>query len=93
MCRQHRNLRLLDDELQVPRIEDAHSGADERGERHDGDTADRLQLTRHDRIVGGVDHHVEAVLDQDLRGADRLAHPGEKRVRIAQQRCGGGGRL
>ena len=57
---------LVDDELQVPRIEDAHARADERGERHDRDAADGLQHLRLDRVVGAVHHHLEAFLDQRL---------------------------
>ena len=80
----HRHLRLLDDELQVPGIEDAHARADQRGERHDGDAADRLEHLRHDRIVGGVHHHLEAFLHQRLGRRQRLGHVRVQRVRIAQ---------
>jgi len=38
----HRHLGGFDDQLQVPRIEDAHARADERGERHDRDAAEVL---------------------------------------------------
>ena len=44
----------------------------------------RFELARDDRIVGRVDHHVEAVGDQRLGGLQRLAHVGKQRVRIAQ---------
>ena len=43
-----------------------------------------VELARDDRIVGRVDHHLEAVPHQGLRGADRLAHVREQRMRVAQ---------
>ena len=81
---QHRDLRALEDELQVPRIENAHTRADQRCERHDRDAADRLELARDDRIVRRVDHHVETVGDQRLRGLERLPDVGEQRVLVAE---------
>ena len=40
---QHRHLGVLDDDLQIPRIEDAHARTDQRGERHDRHAADVLE--------------------------------------------------
>ena len=39
---------------------------------------------REDRIVGAVDHHLEAVLHQRFRGFQRFRHVRKQRVRVAQ---------
>ena len=81
---QHRHLRRLDDELEIPGVEDAHPRSDQRGEGHDRDAADRLELARDDGVVGRVDQHLEAVADERLRGLDRRAHVREQGLRVAQ---------
>src|ERR1044071_6749519 len=81
---QHRDLHLLEGELQDPRIEDAHPRADERGERHDRDAADLLQHLRLDRVVGAVHHHLEPFFDQGLGRGKGLGHVGIQRVRVAE---------
>ena len=81
---QDRHLEAVDDQAQVPRIDDAHAGADQRSERHDRDTADILQHLGLDRVVGAVHHHLEAVLDENLGGFQRFRHVREQIGRIAQ---------
>jgi hypothetical protein len=74
---QDRHLGVLDDGEDVERVADAEPGADGRGQRHHGAAADVFQLLGDDRVVVGVDHHVEAVGDQHLGGLDGLrSRPG-----------------
>ena len=39
---------------------------------------------RDDRVVGGVGHHVEALLTRRLGGVERLHDVGEQRLRVAE---------
>ena len=53
-------------------------------QRHDRGAAHVLQPLGHDRIVVAIDHDLEAVLDQDLRGTKGLRHVGVERLLIAE---------
>ena len=75
---------MVDDEPEIPRIENSHAGTDQRRERHDGDASDLLQLASDDRIIGCVHHDLKTVRDESLGGLQRLAYIGKQRVRIAQ---------
>jgi hypothetical protein len=73
-----------DDDLQVPRIQDAHAGTDQTGQRHDGDTSHALEHARLYGIVRAIDHDAEALADQRLGSAQGFRHVGEQRLLIAQ---------
>nr|GFD56308.1 hypothetical protein [Tanacetum cinerariifolium] len=71
---QHRNLRFFEDDLQVVRIADPQASTDQACQRHDRAAADFRQLASDDRVIAGVDHHVEAVLDQRFSGLEGFDH-------------------
>ena len=58
---QHRNLGFFEDDLQVVRVADTQAGTDQTGQRHHRNAADFCQLAGNDRVIAGVNHHVEAV--------------------------------
>ena len=65
-------------------LQDAETGADGRGERHDGDAPHLLEALRHDGIVVRVHHHLEPFAHEDLGGRDGLRDVGEQRALVAQ---------
>ncbi len=79
-----RNFDAIHDQLKIPRVEDAHAGADQRCQWHDRHATNVFQLFRDNRVVRGIDHHLKAFCDQRLRGGERFHHIGVERLRIAQ---------
>ena len=77
-------LGALDDQPDGDAVLDAEARADRRAQRHDRDRAGFLELLRGDRIVDAIDHRLEAFLHQHLGRAQRLAHVGIERLRLAQ---------
>ena len=51
---------------------------------HDRDSPGFLELLRGDGIVDAIDHRLEPFLDEGLGRAERLAHVGVERLRLAQ---------
>jgi hypothetical protein len=69
---QDRHRGLLDDETDIVRIADAQPRTDRRRQRHHRHTAHLGKAPRHDRIVIGVHHDFETVLDQRLGSGQGL---------------------
>ena len=63
---------------------DAEARTDGSCERHDRAAAEIFELFRHDRIIGAIDHHLEAVLDERFGRTQRLDHVGIERLLVAQ---------
>ena len=81
---QHRHLGVVDDQAQIPRVEDAHAGANQGGQRHHRHTADVFQHPGLDGVVGAVHHDLEALLDQSFGRFQGLGHVREQVARVAQ---------
>ncbi|MNG99622.1 hypothetical protein D3C79_587960 [compost metagenome] len=81
---QHRNLGFLKDDLQVVGVADTQAGTDQTCQWHDRDAAGFGQLTGDDRVVAGVDHHVETILDQHFGGLEGFDHIGEQGLLVGQ---------
>ncbi|KAG1182027.1 hypothetical protein G6F35_015721 [Rhizopus arrhizus] len=71
-------------EAQVVLVLDAQARADRRGQRHHRGAADLFQALGQDRVVGGVDHHLEAILDQLFGGLEGLYHVRVQRLLVAE---------
>src|SRR5690606_10023210 len=80
----HGDIRLVDDETQVPGIKDAHAGADQRCQRHDGHAANVFEHASLNRVVGAINHDLEAIVDQRFGGFQGFGHIGEQIVLVTQ---------
>ncbi len=81
---QHRHFGFFKNDLQVVRVADTQTAADQASQRHDRDAADFGQLAGDDRVITGVDHHLEAVLDQNLGGLEGFDHIREQGFLVSQ---------
>ena len=79
-----RHLGVIDNQAQIPRIQDAHAGTDQRGERHHRDATNIFEHPGLDRVVRAVDHDMEAIFDQRFRRLQGFRHIGKQAGRIAQ---------
>ncbi len=75
---------ILQNDANVVGVEDALTAADGRTGRHDADRSRRLQVTRHHRIVAGVDENLKAVFHQLFRGLERGDRIGQQGFDIAE---------
>jgi len=75
---------VLDDGQEVVRIADTESRSDGRGQRHHGHATDLLEALRDDRIVVGVDHDLEVVVDELLRRVECRRDVGVERLLVAE---------
>ena len=75
---------VVDDQAQIPGIDNAHARADQRGQRHDCDAADLFEHLCLDRVVGAIHHHLKTFFDQRLRRLQRFRHIRKQSLRVAQ---------
>ena len=78
-----RNAGSPDDDLEVVGVADALTGADGRGQRHDGSTAGVFELATDDGVVRAVGQDGEALFDEHLGRGDGLFVVGEEGLFVA----------
>src|SRR5690606_2639094 len=81
---EHGHAGLVEDETQVPGVDDAHARTNERGQRHDRHAAQVFEHAALNGVVGAIHHDLEAVGHQRAGGLERGRHVGEEVVFVAQ---------
>ncbi len=75
---------LIDNQAQIPWVQNAHARPNERGQRHDGDAAHVFEHATLNWVVCAIHHHVESVVDQCLGRFQCFGHIGKQVVGTAQ---------